>query len=105
MNADALGGALDGRDDPVRPTVGGAGQENFIPWSQIEPLMVPGMTGEELHRAVCSRLGLSPETYSLYMPNALGLPLAEGLKQGVMVFHNDRPPAIACRNANRDSVV
>lgn len=63
--------------------------EHFIPYSQIEPLLRPGMTGEELRMEIFRRLGLNPEKHRLITAGGGHLPLARALRFGVHVRSRD----------------
>ena len=60
--------------------------ENFIPYSMIEPLLTPGMTGVEMTDAILRQLGLSRERYQVTVDGPRSLPLSEILKNGIRVI-------------------
>jgi hypothetical protein len=74
--------------------------ENHIPWSQIAPLVKPGMTGGQVATAILRALGLPPDgrRYAvLTMRRAGGTPLAVVLKDGVEIVsaeESDRRHAV-----------
>lgn len=71
--------------------------ESFIPWSQIEPLVTDGMTGEQLVSAVLSRIGLADKGYALQFPASTRTrTLRDALKAGVHVVKK-RPELIVAR--------
>ena len=70
-------------DEPRQP-------EHFLPWSQIEPLVLEGMTARELAVAVLTRLGLPLDKYSLLVdPLGTGVPIMEALRQGVTIYTHE----------------
>ena len=67
----------------------GAG-ENFIPYSQIEPLIVEGMTARQLGRAVVRRAGLAEDGRYMVLTIARGFgPLPELLRDGLEIVTAD----------------
>lgn len=62
--------------------------ENFIPWSQLEPLIEPGMTGPQFAVKVREMLGLPGGIYQLRVPAPHGhrfKDLAEALRYGIVI--------------------
>ena len=66
--------------------------ENFLPWSQIEPLIRPGMTGKAVGRAVRDLLGLPKNVYQLRMPGSYGLDLLAALRPGIIIEKRGATP-------------
>ena len=62
--------------------------EDFIPYSMIEPLLVEGMTGRELARLLRDKTGI-PTTHRFRIKGGYPLPLAEAIKRGVHIVKAD----------------
>jgi len=75
--------------------------ENFIPWEQIEPLVKPGMTGEQIRVAVVSALGLDPQEYGL-VGMRWGPTLRDVLCGGVEVWSRRQFAETASRHYNSE---
>jgi len=62
-------------------------EENFIPFSMIEPLLEEGMMGGDLRAVILDRLGLPSEGYALIIKGGLFDPsLAVALRRGIHVL-------------------
>ena len=61
--------------------------ENFIPWSQLESLIRPGMTSDDLVRAVMACVGLAYDRYTLISVEDVDetLPAIDLLRFGVRI--------------------
>jgi len=74
-------------------------EENFIPWSMIEPLLTPGMGADELKAALCKLTGLDPSVYRFVTKTYTGNPnsttLAECIRAGLYVERYDKPTGTA----------
>ena len=61
-------------------------EENFIPWSMIEPLLEECVNANALARRILARVGLDVGRYHVItMPNTSNLPVIEAIRHGVRV--------------------
>lgn len=80
--------------------------ENYIPWTMIEPLLRPGMTSRELVRAIFARLSLAGDGYRLHgAPGTGDLSTPEILRRGLWVVTNEQAAARRTRPVDPHEVL
>ena len=79
--------------------------ESFLPYAMIEPLLTPGMTGDQMTRLILGRLGLDYRQYTLVALEAdASLPLTEIVKQGLHVMRDAESTRRGARRRGHEPV-
>jgi len=80
-------------------------EENFIPWSMIEPLLEEGMTFSDLAKVIRERLGLPKGVYGVVTISPAGWsPLRDAICYGLRLVKKTDPAFLRAKTLDDEPV-